>query len=114
MSFSLMTKDLNSMIYVANQLYKKLEEEGYLTMYNSELSDIVKRISSVSNTKYFVIVEGIAEHIVSSLDGAYKLRNNITESKTSKITDEYKIAIKDIAIKQLNVIIEYMEGKDNS
>ena len=113
MNLNLMNSGLDSMIHTAKHLYCRLERDGHLTLYSPELSNIVRTIANVGSSKCFMIIEGIAEHFVINLDGAYKLKEELINSQESRAEkNDHKKAMSDVAIKQLDVIIDYMEANN--
>lgn len=100
-----------SMIFVAEKLITNLNNEGYLSTSNSILASMIATECKVHEAKCFIIHEGFTTHFILNIDGAKQLiKNLLHDQPLEHLHSEYRKPMNRIAVKQLDVLIEYLEG----
>lgn len=100
-----------NMIFVAKELIKDLNHKGYLSISSNNLAEIIAAECNVHEAKCFIIHEGFTTHFILNIDGARQLMKNLLHEQTLEhLHSEYRKPMNRIALKQLDVIIEYLEG----
>lgn len=100
-----------NMLFVAQHLIDRLNTEGYLSISNDTLANILKSECGVHKAECFVITEGLSTHFILNIEGATKLKDILIKQQDNEyLHNPCRKPMNRIAVKQLDVVIQHLEG----
>lgn len=88
-------------------LISRIDKDGYVSIYNWGLTiDIIEKLHIV-DANVFLVVEGIAEHIIINKAGAEAVKKNLIKEQAYIIREKKhnRILMNNVALKQVEVLI---------